>query len=167
MYGFDNFRVNSFIFIQNSNYIMVSVSGFGLVLFDMFTRQPVDLISFSDLEFDIPPTSYEIYKLMPIGSRGVRVFLEGDGSFSVYWDSIREYDKPGRKLVGLTVKDRFEAINKEISTSLIQATTSGFAQVIYYPKGSGFYEVYVRLFNYFNHDKTKNFREYKIDDVTD
>jgi hypothetical protein len=114
MYGFDSFRVNSFVFIEKSNYILVSVSGFGFVLFEMFTRQPVELISFSDLEFDIPPTTYEIYKLMSIGPKGVRVFLEGDGGFSMYWDSIREYDKPGQKLIGLTVKDRFEAMNKEI-----------------------------------------------------
>jgi hypothetical protein len=43
------------------------------------------------LEFNIPSTTIEVYKLMPICPKEVKVYLEGNGDFSVYWDSIREY----------------------------------------------------------------------------
>ena len=166
-FGFDNFIVSSFIYIRNHHYVLVGVSNFGLVLFDLVTRQPISLIPFSDLAFDIAPKSFEIYKLSPIGPKGVHVFLKGDGSFSIYWDEVKPFETVGNKLVGLVVKDRFEQINGEIETSLIQPTRSGFAQVIYYPVGSDGLEVYVRIFNYFNHDKAKNFREYKIDEANE
>lgn len=164
-FGYDNFKVNSFMFVRDSTYILLPVDGFGLVLFDLLTKSPVELIPFEDALFDIPPREIEIYKLAPIGPKGVRIFLKNNGGFSLYWDTIKSRTEDSKKLVGLVVRDRFESTNRDKTTDLIASTRNGYAQVIYYPKHSKFYEVYVRVFNYFNPTKTKNYREYKVDEV--
>jgi hypothetical protein len=105
------------------------------------------------LEFSIPSTTIEVYKLMPICPKEVKVYLEGNGDFSVYWDSIREYDKPGRKLIGLTVTDRLKLCTKKFVHLWSKLRPAVWAKLFTTQK-QNLYKFYVRLFNYFS-NKTK------------
>jgi hypothetical protein len=89
-----------------------------------------------------------------------------EGTFSLYWDQII-LDRNKAEMTSLVIKDFFNEVNSEIPTDLIWPTDNGYVQIIYYPKSNTVYEVNIRVFNYFNRRNTKNFREYKIDDVTD
>ena len=63
------------------------------------------------------------------------------------------------------MKDRFEDIKNEIPTTLLKYTDSGYVQVIYYQVKVNLFKAYVRVYNMFNHRKTKNFKDYLIEEV--
>lgn len=164
-FGYDNFRVNSFVFVRGSPFAMLAVDGFGFVIYDFHAYQVVETIPLENSLFDIPPRTLVMKRVTELGSKGIRVFLRNEGQFSLYWDSVNQDRMRDRVLNGIVIRDRFEAIKGEIGTNLIMPTMNGYVQTIYYSTGTNVKDVYIRLFNYFNPRLTKNFREYKIDAV--
>ena len=122
------------------------------------------MIPFNQELFSVAPSNLNITDVIMIGPRGIRVFLENQGSFSLYWDSIDKHGVNGY-FSGLVVQDKFNPINNEIPTDLIRPTKNGYVQVILYPKSRNTFDVYIRVFNYFNHRLTKNFKEFRVDRV--
>lgn len=161
-YDYNTFTVNSVTFIGETPFFILSVDNFGLIVFNALNGNEEQLISFDDLQFDVPLKKFEIYKLIPIDVHGVRVLLKGDGGFSLYWEEI---NLEGDLLTGLIVKDRFENINTEIPSKLAMPTKSGYVQLILYPNNENSVDVYIRVFNFFNHLKSKSFKEYKVSQV--
>jgi hypothetical protein len=129
-------------------------------------KQPVKMIPFTNDMFDILPNSLEIYKMIAIGPRGVRIFLWSEGTLSLYWDEI-VLDKGEAHMENLNIRDFFDEVNHEVPSELVMPTDNGYVQIIYYPRSNNLYDVNIRVFNYFNRRNTKNYREYKIDELTD
>jgi hypothetical protein len=124
------------------------------------------MIPFTKDMFDILPNSSEIYKMIAIGPRGVRIFLWGECTLSLYWDEI-VLDREEVSMEHLTISDFFDEVNNEFPSPLVMPTDNGYVQIIYYPRTNNLYDVNIRVFNYFNRRNTKNYREYKIDELTD
>ena len=83
----DTFVVNTFIYIVDEPYLVVSVDNFGMIVFDTITKRMVEEVNFRTLVPNLPQT-FSINRFVPIGTKGIRVLLENSGGFSFLWRSI-------------------------------------------------------------------------------
>ena len=88
------------MFVRDSTYIMAAIKGFGIAIIDLFTFEVIELITF-DQYFIIPPKDFDIYKLVPLGTKGARVLLNGEGSFSIHWNRTKHINEETPILEGL------------------------------------------------------------------
>ena len=164
-YDFDSFIVNSFIFYEDTQLIIVSVDNFGLVVIDWVSHYPIQIIPIDDKYFQVPPTKMLIYGLVPLDMFGIRVLLKDEGGFSFFWNDV--YEGENEIFRNFEVRDRFENINSEVPTSLLSEFKGGYAQVIKYPKSDDNFDYYLRVYIPFNHDHSKNYKEFLIDKIDD
>ena len=162
-YKFDSFIVNSFIFYGTTQYILISINNFGLGVIDWSNLQIRQLIPIYDSYFHTPPKKMDIYTIIPLGDYGVRVLLQDEGGFSLYWYDIVEEDN--EMFQNFEVLDRFENINREVPTHLYIVFKYGYAQVIKYPNLDDKFDNYLRIYSLFNRDKSKNYKEFLIDKI--
>lgn len=162
-YMFDNFIVNSFIMYEKTSYIIASVNNFGLVVIDCISQEMKQMIPINNTYFHVPPKSMTISTIIAIDTIGVRVLLEDEGGFSFFWTKD-ETDGPD-VFRNFTVSDRFENINNEIPTKLLSEFKGGYAQVIKHPNNEDKFEFYLRVYIPFNHDLSKNYKEFLIDKI--
>ena len=130
-YNYDSFIVNSLIFYIETEFIIVAINNFGLVVISWITQDVILQIPIYDSYFDIPPRNMDIYTLIPLGTFGVRVLLNNEGGFSFFWNHVDE-----NKLEifwDFYVLDRYENINREVATNLFVPLKAGYAQVIKIP----------------------------------
>lgn len=163
--GLDQFKVNSFTFLQNAPYFIVSVDNYGLVVIDLVSKKIIEKIPFYNL-FEYFFNEFIVYNIIPTGQHSLRILLKEQGSFSLYWKDIGIVGDAESIFIGLEASDIFVNIHGEIATNIVDYSNDGIAQLIYYKTESGLYSAYVRLFNPQIHTNTKTSKEYKIGTVS-
>ena len=159
--GFDQFKVNSVMFIPNQNYFLVAIDDFGLALIDIIRIEVADTILFKDL-FGVFYKEFTIASLIPICEKEIRVLLETQESFWIYWDDILVTPINGHIINNPRARNRFVNVKSQIATEVVDYSDQSIVQVISYVQKGGFYDGFIRVYNHMNRDKSKSYREYRI-----
>ncbi|CAI2384447.1 unnamed protein product [Moneuplotes crassus] len=162
--NYDKFKVNSFMFIRGSKFMVCSVDDFGLLFYDLDRLEKTDEVAFSEFFTSFYP-EFKITNLVPISNNSMRIFLENKGSVSLVWKNV--YDtKIGKYLLdGLEQRDRFVNLNNQQSTGIVDYSDLSIVQIGYNLKRGGFLDAFVRVERHMNHCNSKSFREYNLGTV--
>ncbi|CAI2383900.1 unnamed protein product [Moneuplotes crassus] len=176
--NYEKFNVNSFMFIHDykpnddtkssddSKFMVCSVDDFGLLFYDLVRLEKADEVAFSEFFTSFYP-EFKITNLVPISNNSMRIFLENKGSISLGWKDIQESNPDGYILDGLQYSDRFENLNGQQSTGIVDYSDLSIVQVGYNLKKGGYLDAFVRVERHMNHVKSKSFREYNLGPVPD
>ena len=164
--NFDQFIVNSFIFIDGEPLFVISVDNFGIMVIDIVSKMVVDKICFNWMNFGIPST-FSISKLIPVNKNGIRILLKDRSGFSLFWSGIAKIGDQEHVFINLTVSDVHLNINDGFRTNLIDFSKSGYSRVILKPiQSSNLYQATIKTFFYNFHQKSKLLNEIDIGRVS-
>ena len=124
----DQFIVNSFMFIDREPLFVVSVDNFGLLVIDIVSKTIVDKLCFTSMINNFPNT-FSIVKIIQIGETGMRILLEDNNGFSLFWKRIAKIGDQEHVFVDLSVSEYHVGINEGMRTNLIDGTKNGYVKV--------------------------------------
>ena len=128
----DQFKVNSFIFIDNEPLIIISVDNFGILILDIISKSIVDKICFNSMISNFPKM-FSIIKIIPIGNTSIRILLENKNGFSLLWKGIAKIGDQDHVLINLTVSEYHVGVSEGIKTNLIDGTKNGYSRFVLIP----------------------------------
>ena len=163
--NFDEFKVNSIMFIRNSHYLAMSVDNLGIILYDLIRFELADIINFSKV-FTQFNAKCIITNIIPIANNGMRVLMKDHGSFSLFWDEVVDSKVNGDILTNISQNHRFKKIKNQISTGIVDYSDLSIVEVIYYLRKGGYYDGFIRVYNHMNHNNSKSYKEYNIGRVS-
>ena len=164
--NFDQFIVNSFMFLHNEPLFVVSVDNYGIMIIDIVSNMVVDRIWFNSLIPELPNT-FSIVKLLPIENNGIRIQLHDRSGFSLFWRGIAKIGDQEHVFIDLTVQDFQVTVNDGIRTSIIDSSGTGYTRVVYNNIKSNYLnDAFIRIYFHKYHKMSKMYSEIDIGTVS-
>ena len=80
----------------------------------------------------------------------------------MYWREIGKIGVDQNIFIDLTLADKFINIQNEVTSDLIDYSSNGIGQLVYYRVTGDIFDAFVRVYSHMNRENSKVFKEYYI-----